>query len=34
MAKLKGFLLTAVVVLVIVAIAYRVQFLRNLVFGS
>ena len=34
MGRLKGFLVTAVIVLVIVAVAYRVNFLRNLVFGS
>ena len=34
MGRLKGFLVTAVIVLVIVAIAYRVSFLKNIVFGS
>ena len=34
MGRLKGFLVTAIVILVIVAIAYRVNFLRNIVFGS
>jgi hypothetical protein len=34
MGRLKGFLVTAVVVLVIVAIAWRVQAIRNLVFGG
>jgi len=34
MGKIKGFLITAVIVLVIVAVAYRIPFLRNLVFGS
>lgn len=34
MKSIRGFLITAVIVLVIVAVAYRIQFLRNLIFGS
>lgn len=32
--KLGGFLLTAVIVMVIVAISYRVAFLKKLVYGA
>jgi hypothetical protein len=32
--KLGGFILTAVIVMVIVAISYRVAFLKKLVYGA
>ena len=32
--KLGGFLLTAVIVMVIVAISYRVAFLKKIVYGA